>query len=74
MQFTGLLDRHGKEIYEGDVLEETEEGSVRGTVSFQRGCYIVDYGKRGVYHVDDRLGYLPQIIGNRYEHPHLVQP
>ncbi len=49
MQFSGLKDSNGEEIYEGDILEWTEDG-----ISFQHGTvkwsdvncgFVVTYGE-----------------------------
>lgn len=43
-QFTGLTDKNGKEIYEGDIMRipETEFNiEIIGVVEFDRGSYVV---------------------------------
>ena len=81
MQFTGLLDKNGKEIYEGDVLNmHAFTGSVEYCENF--GCFMVNHGKslgflskdNGCYHDEDGIEiefYASEceIIGNVHEHP-----
>ena len=67
MQFTGLRDKNGREIYEGDILRR---GTFETVVKFKNGCFIwsrteFDDLPLGLNH--DRW----EAIGNIYEHPNL---
>ena len=70
-QFTGLLDKDGKEIYEDDIIS-FDDGKI-GIVEFARGCFVVRYGKDNVaqslYEID-KWGI--KILGNIFENPELI--
>mgnify|MGYP003629767402 CR=1 FL=1 len=78
MQYTGLKDKNGKEIYEGDIIDE---GIVRfGIVDIEdnEGCsynqvcgfYIKDLRFNDEYHMDLRD---TEVIGNIHENPELLK-
>lgn len=68
MQFTGLRDKNGKEIYEGDVLKG---GSARQSPVYWKddGFVLVDNQKH-VYCLAPQVDCC-EIIGNIYENPKL---
>ncbi len=70
-QFTGLLDKNGKEIYEGDITEsQGMTGHIfREEVVFWEGCFC--------HKTSDNRGHIfnPKhevVIGNLYENPTLL--
>ena len=81
MQFTGLLDKNGKEIYEGDILEaKSTNFTFRDTI--KRGWswgnatdniygYFWETSGEALLRGDDPAERF-QIIGNIYENPGLV--
>jgi hypothetical protein len=73
MQSTGLHDKHGKEIYEGDVLLD---GQRRMAVRFEEGAFRFGDDGRSPGH-SESLGLRAlqsEIIGNIYENPDLLPP
>lgn len=80
MQSTGLKDKNGKEIFEGDILcdegLEQEDEFVYVTVSYREGMWFCDqitdelcgYGGALNEFNDDY-----SIIGNIYENPELLE-
>ena len=84
MQYTGLKDKNGKEIYEGDVVHSENEGSY--PVGFDKaGCWVIEiYGERfnddGSSTPRDEsellsnalADYGMEVIGNIYENPELL--
>ena len=76
MQSTGLKDKNGKEIFEGDVLRDSESIVI---VKFADGAFSVDYRNMGgewrsygslFRYLKDYEG---EIIGDIYQNPELVE-
>ena len=73
-QFTGLLDRNDKEIYEGDIVKDINHDNkadiFTGEVKFEWGKWHI--GSISLFNLLD-VGDVVEIIGNIYENPELLK-
>lgn len=75
-QYTGLTDKNGKRIFEGDIVEGadfTAEDGGYGVVSFDDGAFeIIGNNCCGTFHENYR-GSDFEVIGNIHDNPELLK-
>jgi hypothetical protein len=73
MQYTGLKDRNGQEVYEGDIVNN--EDNETAVIVYDSGSFILQYPDSpldfdSLFDFQDKE---LEIIGNIYENPELLE-
>ena len=79
MQYTGLDDKNGKEIYEGDIVYcQTKYGKAKAIIKFIDGKFVAYWNSAlthpenghhiACYEINKRF----EVIGNEYDNPELL--
>ena len=79
MQYTGLHDKNGKEIYDGDIVYcQTKYGKAKAIIKFLDGKFVAYWNSAlthpenghhiACYEINKRF----EVIGNIYDNPELL--
>ena len=68
LQYTGLKDENGREIYEGDIVRHATWGDVYEVIFEDGGFYVLSS-----YDFQTINEYPLEVIGNIFENPELLE-
>lgn len=71
-QYTGLKDKEGNKIFEGDIVEFTNLDLPNMVVRFDNGSFMLCEDEYSTYE-ELRMNYAVEVVGNIYDHPELME-
>ena len=71
-QYTGLTDKNGQRIFEGDICKHRSNYSgnfIISVVTYTDGCFLAMADNNSGFNLSDKL----EVIGNIYDNPELLK-
>lgn len=72
-QYTGLTDRNGNKIFEGDIVNILTENEEIGVIVYEDGGFIAHADKFSIDIIYKINGTDVEVIGNKYDNPKLME-
>lgn len=74
-EYTGLTDKHGRKIFEGDIIKYTKDGCIYEVVfaiedGIAKFCAMDTIDGKSLYYINTAKD---KIIGNIYDNPELLE-
>lgn len=73
-EYTGLTDKKGNKIFEGDIVQVNAVANAKIIYNDQKACFVFDYGANGRPLVVDLVEeHSIEVIGNIHDNPELLE-